>query len=194
MVDKTVLIDSQPYPVYADVDDANLYMKGKFNNSDWFSALNDDETKARALITATRIMDKQCWQGESSALSGQQLKWPRTGITDVDDATVPNDIVNGCIELANLIITGSDVEGNSQPGVQTIQSMRAGSAALTFFRDAEGLVSKYSRFPIEVQELVGRYLCGNSLAVLPEVTGGTDSSDPSTLSVTNDRYGFTEGV
>lgn len=194
MVDKTVEIDGELFPVYATVEDADAYMKGVFSNETWFDLTTDDEMKARLLITATRIFDRQCWLGESAALSGQQLAWPRTGITDVAEDQVPVNIQYGCIELANLILTGSDVESNVQPGVQTIQSLRAGSVGMTFFRDAENPYTKAARFPTVVQELVGRYLANAGTVVTGVATGTSDSSNPDTLSVTNQKYGFNTGL
>lgn len=181
----TVEIDGEEFETYASLEDANKYMKGVFNNSTWFDPLSDPETKARALVTATRLLDKQCWKGEKLD-SSQPLQWPR----EVDGVSgTPDAIVQGCIELANLIINGSDVVTNVQPGVQTIQSLKAGSVAMSFFRDAESLFTKNARFPVEVQELIGPYLCGSTTAISGSMASGTDG-----YSVTNEPFGFSEGL
>lgn len=194
MVNKTVEIDNVPFYVYATVDEADAYMRGSFNNQTWFSSLTDPETKARALITATRILDKQCWLGSPAGLSGQVLAWPRTGVSGVSENDVPDQIVYGCIELANLILDGSDVADTMRPGAQTIQSLKAGSVAITYFRDAEGLYTQNARFPIVVQELVGKLMCGSVGIGGAYVTGGHDPCDESTESVTKQKYGFSEGL
>lgn len=190
MVNKSVTIDELEFPVYATVDDANAYMTGNFNNGTWFDATTDAETKARLLVTATRILERQKWKGTASGLSGQLLAWPRTGtgVAGVTDDEVPEDIEFACVELANLILDGNDVETNVQPGVQTIQSFKAGSVAISYFRDAESPFTKNARFPTVVQELVGKYLDGGDIAVMGTATG-TDGE-----SVTGEDFGFSSGL
>lgn len=188
-INKTIEIDGVEFPVYATVMEANAYMTGTYNNSDWFSVTTDSETKARLLITATRILDRQLWRGEPTGLSGQQLVWPRTGIEGVAEDDIPVEMEYACIELANLLLGGSDVETNRRPGVQTIQSLKAGSVALTYFRDAEGAFTQSARFPTTVQELIGKYLMGGAGSIGGAKGTGTDGE-----SVTNQKFGYNEGL
>lgn len=190
MVNKTVCLDAIDFPVYADLDDAQKYMTGNYNNSSWFDPITDNDTRKRLLITATRILDRQRWRGSPSGLSGQTLAWPRTGtgVPGVTDTEVPKEIEYACIELANLILNGSDVEENPQPGVQTINSFKAGSVAITYFRDAENVFLKRARFPTVVQELIGKFLEGTGVHVTGVATG-TDGE-----SVTREDFGFNEGL
>lgn len=189
MVDKTVEIDGLAFPVYATLDEANAYMTGKYGVSMWFDSTTDPETKKRLLVTATRILDRQKWQGTPTGLSGQQLAWPRTGLECVAEDEIPEKLVYACVELANLILEGSDVESNVRPGVQTLQMIKAGSVQLQYFRDAESTFTKGARFPTVVQELIGKWLGGGGAAVAPSLSYGTDGE-----SVTNEDYGFNQGI
>ena len=190
----TLAIDSLVFDVYADVAEADGYMIAAFGNAVWLAA--SELEKAQALVSATRVFNKQCWLGTANPFSGSTLVWPRTGtgITGVDDSVIPSDIAYGAIELANAILNGSDVQSNPVPGAQGLQIIKAGSVMLQYFRDANSLAERLSRFPIIVQEYVGRYLCGQSDAVTGVATGTTDESCPRTLSVTNDEYGYGTGI
>ena len=182
-----VTINSMPYDVYADVAMADLYLQANFLASAWFD-LTDDQ-KASLLVTATRTLDRQCWLGEKTD-SLQPLEWPRTGtgVEGVEDDVVPEDIVNGSIELAFAISAGNDAVNSSVPGAQALQNIRAGSVSLTYFRGAEGLAAQFSRFPLPVQELVGQYMCSNQ--TIAGFSGfGTDGT-----SVTEDDLGYNEGI
>jgi len=185
----TVAFDSVLFDVYADVAEADAYLIASFGSATWFAL--DANTKAQALVTATRTLDRQCWLGTKSDGS-QILDWPRTGtgVSGVEDGIVPADIVNGSIELAFAISGGSNVQDTTTPGSQQLQIIKAGSVMLTYFRGAEGLAAQFSRFPTRVQELVGQYMCGaQGLLGLSGVATGTDGQ-----SVTADPFGFNEGV
>lgn len=182
-----VTIDSLPYDVYRTVEQADQYLIAKFGTT-WFSLT--ELQKKQALISSTRLIDRQCWKG-SKTQDYQPLAWPRkeTGIADVEDDVVPDDISNASIELADAISAGSTVADNPTPGVQGIQSLQAGSVSLSFFRGAEGVLGE-QRFPQIVQELVRKYTCGaGGLTVVGKVTGVTDAE-----SVTNDDFGYSRGI
>jgi hypothetical protein len=88
---------------YATIASADTYLGDSVRAGLNWSAV-DNDTKARSLITATRLLDKQCFIG-SKTNTAQTLEWPRTGVTDADGNsvatdTVPDGIINGCIELA----------------------------------------------------------------------------------------------
>jgi DnaT-like ssDNA binding protein len=187
--ESVVLIASQPYDVYAPLDYANLYLQANFLASGWFD-LTDDQ-RGSALVTATRLIDRQCWLGSPTGLSGQTLQWPRTGtgVDGVDDTIVPQGIIDGSVELAFAIIDGNDAVSNQVPGVQKIRDLAAGAVHISYFRLAEGAAAQTNRFPLPVQELVGKYLCGAGSGIDSLVTSGTDG-----LSVTEDDLGFDEGI
>src|ERR1044072_6408248 len=68
---------------YADVDLADAYMDGAFHSDGWEDLGYDD--KYKALVTATRTLDRQQWAG-SKTDPLQENQWPRTG-TGIDGAT-----------------------------------------------------------------------------------------------------------
>lgn len=175
---------SQPFAVYADVADADLYLSAALHAANWRAAT--DETKAMALVTATRILDRQRWKGDKTD-DDQPLSWPRksTGLAGVEDDVIPQAIIDASIEIASALVDGTDIQ-NEQNTSQKIQSLRAGSVALTFFRGAEGTAN---RFPLIVQELLSLYLIGGSGSFGGVITSGTDGE-----SVTRNDFGLNHGV
>lgn len=188
MTTETVTITSgNVYDVYASLAQADLYLTANYLATTWFD-LTDDQ-KGQLLVTSTRLLDRQCWLGEKTE-EDQPLQWPRTntGVDGVEDNIVPDGIINGSIELAFAIFTDDSVVNSQVPGAQKLRSLGAGSVNLQWFRGAEGDQARYGRFPLPVQELVGRYLCG-SRTVSGLVVSGTGG-----ISVTEDDLGYNEGV
>lgn len=185
-----ISVSSNLYDVYADNHDVDNYLLAKFGTTAWFAATEDEQ--AQAIVSATRLLDKQCWLGDKTSDS-QPLAWPRTntGVEGVEDNVIPNDIKFGMAELAFLILTGSNVENNTLPGGQGLQIIKAGSVMLQYFRDAQGLMEQQARFPPVVQEYIARYLCGTGIltGVATGVTTGTERE-----SVTNEDFGYSEGL
>lgn len=163
-----VSIGSNLFTTYADVDEGNLYLSAAFHADAW-RALDDDDTKARALVTATRILDRQKW---------------RTNYQTFAERLEVEAIVNASIELANYIVDGVDVQ-NDQNISQKIQELQAGSVSISYFRGAEGASL---RFPLIVTELLKDYLMIGTNAV-SGVASGVDGE-----SITNNDYGYTEGI
>jgi len=179
-----VIIGSQTYASYATVAEADQYLSAAAHADAW-RAITDDDVKGRALVTASRLLDRQRWKGEKTDPL-QDLAWPRTGtgVEGVEDDTIPQDIIDACIELALAIVQGSDVQ-EAQNQSQKIQNLKAGSVSLTFFRGADGVPL---RFPLIIQELLLKYLAGAG-ASLANTATGTDG-----CTISNDPYGFTEGL
>lgn len=180
----------EPTEVYASVETADTYLEAAYHADNWRSL--DDDSKGRALITATRTLDRQIWLG-SKTDEDQALDWPRknTGVNGVVDNEIPIDIVNASIELALSITQGSNVQ-NVQSTESNIQSLRAGSAAITYFRGgSNGGVA--TRFPQIVWELVKPYISGGmgsrSAALSPSQATGTSKT-----TVTDRDFGFTQGL
>jgi hypothetical protein len=180
----TVELDSE-FEVYADVADADAYLDAALHGQADWDAL-DDDAKARALVTATRTLDRQAWRGEKTD-PAQALAWPRTGtgVAGVEDNAVPQGVVDASIELALALAQGSEVQNEQNTG-QKLQSIKAGSVALTYFRGADGVPV---RFPLIVQELIRAYLAGAGLSIAMKATGvlGTPSASV-------DDFGHTEGI
>lgn len=165
-----VTINSQNYDVYGDVPAADAYLDAASHATSW-QAETDQTTKARLLVTATRMLDRQLWKGDK-ADAAQPLAWPRlnTGITPdpiVDGNGIPVDIINASFELALALMDGSEVQ-NQQTTRERFRSISAGSVSITNFR---GIDDFPTRFPQIVQELLRNYLAGDGSTIMAKATG-----------------------
>jgi len=174
------MISSQAYEVYADIGEADLYLAASTHPVAWPTASAED--KSKALVTATRILDRQKWLGEKYLTTGQALAWPRsgTGVDGVEDDVVPQNIIDASIEMASALLDGSDLQ-TEQNQSQKLQSITAGSVNLTYFRGAEGTPL---RFPLIVDELIRDYLAGSF------VSFGTLAAGVDGVSVTGQDLGL----
>lgn len=175
----TITIDAVNYESYLSVSDADDFLNADLGlNAIWAAASTDD--KGRALVSATRWIDQQTWQGEKVS-DAQALDWPRTGVTvegnEVSSASVPQDILDGCATLAALLIQSSTIATSSSTG-SNIKRVLAGSAEVEFFRPTTG-----SRFPDLVMRYLGPYLAAFSDLTynLGSVAFGTKDADGNTI-------------
>jgi hypothetical protein len=150
----SVAIDSQDYDVYADITTADLYLNAASHAASW-RALTDDVDKARYLVTATRLLDRQTWL---DTYNTQALRFAETAI------------INASIELALALLDGSTVQ-DRQTNAERIKAMTAGSVSITNFRG----VDDPTRFPQIVQELLAPYLGGSSSTLGVAVAEGVDT-------------------
>jgi len=163
---------------YANIATADTYLDDSVRAGLSWKAV-DSDTKARSLITATWLLDKQCFIGSKTA-SSQTLEWPRTGVTDADgnavaDDTVPTGIINGCIELAYELSQDSELETSKNTGSND-KRYRAGSVEIEYFRPGGVLgTDGITRFPVVVMEWIREYLCGNTKGT-PSAFGTSDTS------------------
>lgn len=164
---QVVVIYSQPYDSYASIAQADEYAAAAFHASSWISA--STTTKGQALVTATRVLDRQRWA------SDYETQAAREGVQGIADA---------CVEMAIALVDGSELQ-SEQSTAQKLQSISAGSVSLSYFRGAEG---HPHRFPLIVHELLRSYLAGADLSIGMTATG-TDGT-----SSTEDDFGHTEGL
>lgn len=171
----TVTIGSSEYEVYSDVAEADVYFNGSSQFSDW-AAFTDDE-KARGLVSATRLLDRQQWQGTASAVSpGTALAFPRDGLTDCggNEVTAAESLafaVEASQLLALDILSGEAVE-TSVTTEDLTKRLKAGSVEIENFRAQLGT---NSRFPVDVMELIGCFLAGN-VSIAGSIASGTDGT------------------
>lgn len=170
---------------YISLADSNTYFGNNIRNDEW--EILDDTVKERALKTATKFLDRQTWMGSKTS-DAQALAWPRSGVTDrygtaVSSASVPQQVKDAQCELALALIQDTAVETNKNSG-KNIKFLRAGSAAVSFFRPQTG-----GRFPTIVQELIGQFMASAATIIAPE-DFGTDQ----TTSFSSCKYGLTEGI
>lgn len=169
----TVTVSGADYDVYAPVADADAYLAAEFSDAAtrWRDAtLTDADAKARALVSATRLIDRQRWAGTKTD-TDQALAWPRTGtgLTDVEDDVIPLDIINASILIAADINNGVNVTGSSSTD-DRVRSQSAGSVSISYFRDLDG----GTRFPTAIQELLGRFMAGGAGAYGGVLVSGVD--------------------
>lgn len=178
-----VLVGSNTYDSYVDLVTADEYLEAASHAANWQAETSDD-IKGRYLVTATRLLERQRWKGDAAS-STQTFAWPRTGtgITGVEDNVIPQNILDACCEIASALADGSDVQ-SAQNQAQKIQTMKAGSVSLTYFRGADGTPR---RFPQIIQELLRDYLAGSSSSL-----GSAQSSDVDTESITARTYEYAE--
>lgn len=174
-------IGGNDYDVYADVATADAYLEAESWASAW-RAETDPDAKARALVTATRTLDKLNWPG-SRTDADQMLEWPRTSTgleTSLvpDDNTIPQRVIDAAAALAGQILAGVDISSTPSTASGAVRMERAGSVEIEYFRDFE---DSGTRLPLVAWELIAPLLAGASSP------GGAVSSGTSTCSdFTND--------
>lgn len=148
---------------YVSNAEAIAYLADAINGQGWASLTVAEQD--RALITATRMIDRARWQG-SKTVDTQTLAWPRTDVTCFSNAVasdvVPDRIKIGQIELANLLSIRASVETNPT-GAQTtgLRRVQAGTVQIEFFaRNDNADIASLRRFPTVVHELIGCLLQG----------------------------------
>lgn len=164
---EAVLIGSQPYVSYATVEQGDAYFAAALHAANWVAA--SELSKAQALVTATRVLDRQSW-GEAYDTQ--------------EERSSVEDIQNACLEMALALLDGSDLQSESTTA-QKLSSIKAGSVSLTYFRGAEGIAR---RFPLTVDEYLRPYLAGSA------GIGGGKSFGVGGGSVTDDDFGHTGGI
>lgn len=182
---ETVTIDAIVYNVYDTVANVAAYLSASLYATDWSGASADDQK--RAVVMATRLIDRQAWDGSKTDDANDQ-DWPRAELTDdngvaVDSATIPQFVKDATAELANDLLGSEDVETFGDAA--ELSSVTAGSASVAFFRGQPGV---YKRFPAAVQELLGDYLAGSNATGLIPFVDGTDGVIVDPNDELNDGY------
>lgn len=172
----TVTIGAVSYDAYASNQIADDYMAAQISSAGtaWRAATETDQD--RALVSATRLIDRQVWQGTRDD-QYFPLAFPRSGLVDadgvaVDAYSVPQRVIDACCELAAALLDGSSAQDQASTESLT-QSLAAGSVSISYFRSAE---QTSGRFPQPVQELIGLWLAGNGISIVGTSTGTDEES------------------
>lgn len=160
-----VSIGGTEYEVLADLATANAYLAAEPSADLWREA--DEDANSRALVSATRILNRQPWTGEKTD-PDQALAFPRDG-----DEAIPQDIVDACCELANAIRNGYDA-ANLASTASNLKRQKAGSVEQEFF--APG-IDEGTRLPLPVMELIGPYLGSAGEGIAGGYASGTCGTD-----------------
>jgi hypothetical protein len=165
----TVTIGPTEYEVYSDIPTADQFLAADASaaGTAW-RAQADDTVKARDLVTATRILDRQRWPGTKTD-ENQERAFPRDdmGSDCATDGVIPQDLIDACSLLAAYIEAGVDVNGTLSEQT-SIKRQAAGSVSIEYFRQFD-----IARFPLPVQELLNCLLAG-SASVGGVISNGTD--------------------
>ena len=115
---------------YCSIAEADDYFDTHLYGGTWSDA--DNETQARALLIATRLLDEHMnWNGfKFTAL--QSLRFPQSGLVDrdgfvVDHLTIPKALINATAEFAKCLI---DEDRTAEPDTKGFSRMRAGDLEL----------------------------------------------------------------
>jgi len=164
-----ITIGTTDYDVYGPRVDADTYFNGKLNRSTWANAAGSD--KDRALVSATRTLDQQLWEGlPTDLVTPQVLAWPRTGVTDknnqaVADSAFPTDLLNGYYELAQQILDDPALDEAANQD-SNIKSVTADVVNVRFFRPVTGSI-----LPTSVFNWIKQFLGSNTSNIGGFATG-----------------------
>jgi hypothetical protein len=120
---------------YATVSESETYHDGHPHASTWDAAATD--TKNRALVNATLLLDTYFnWYGTIST-STQALRWPRLSVSDPDGrllstSTIPVLVRNATCELARKLIDNDRTADDSDGANGAITEMKVGSLEVKY--------------------------------------------------------------
>lgn len=129
---------------YASLADANAIADARLFASAWNAAT--DDTRAKALATATALLDRLRWQGRPTAAT-QFIAWPRVpdrcphGFPMI--APTPRSIIVACVELAIHLLT------QGQLPAAPVQSRMLGDSMTMYFPTIADELPKHVRRLIE---------------------------------------------
>lgn len=146
---------------YVNLADAEIYHESILNNTEWTAAI--DDTKNRALVMATRLLEPNLWKGtKTDTLADNALSWPRFEVfnsdgQELDGNTVPEILENATAQLAfELIKTDriTDVGASKAAGVKVA---KVGPLEIENFEgDNDG--SYLAPIPVQVYEMIAPLL------------------------------------
>lgn len=120
---------------YCSVDDADAYHGDRLHVTDWTGASTD--TKQRALIMATRLLDDMFDWASLRTDEIQALEWPRSGLIaanrreQIEDDEIPNELRDATAELARQLIA-EDRSADNEAEAAGLKSLEAGPVSLAF--------------------------------------------------------------
>ena len=114
------------------------------------------------LIQAMDYLETRSYRGEKTA-EGQELEWPRTGITGLDEDTVPQKIKDAQMTLALIYDGGGDPLG--QIGQRVTQETVEGAVSVRY-SDKGNQSTLYPKLTALLQGLLAAGSGGGSFAVV----------------------------
>jgi len=168
----TVTIGSTTYTTYSSLVEADAYFNASTQYAAW--AAYSDDAKRRGLVSSTRLIDRQAWQGEKVVASPEQeLDFGRTGLYDrAGNSLTGDETLAMAVEASQLLaldlMAGDNLETEAVVD-DRIKTMKAGSVMIEKFP----LATLGRRFPLDVMELLGFFL-NNASALANSIATGTD--------------------
>ena len=148
---------------YISLADADTYFEGRVDTDAWDAAETDEQN--RTLVTATNRLEQQDFHGTPTD-SDQRLKWPRSGLTDMDSRSYGQDVipepveeatcelalalVNGDLELKDTGLEGFNAASVGPLRVDVYHGREAGALPRQVVRRLRGLMVSASRLNVEV--------------------------------------------
>ena len=130
---KYLIINEIEYPVYADLQDAEIY-NNAIVGSTW--ADKDEKTRSQYLVMATRKIDSYSYAGEKVD-PNQPLKFPR--ITSLCKVSDDNVLIQLCCQIATFYNdsgSSSSSGGDSGSFLNNVENYQIGDLHVKFKSDA----------------------------------------------------------
>ena len=146
---------------YADVANADAYFAGHLYASAWTGATTD--SKAAALVMATRLIDAEYQFNGFKAHDVQALQWPREKCPDPDASQVsisvlgwvgdnfvepdlvPSAVVQATCEMARELLIADRTASPAGEGLDSVATAHATHAASGTGSDSTSSTTKYSK-------------------------------------------------
>lgn len=173
---------------YDIVSNATLYFNDSLRKDQW--AAFSSAVKANSMIEAWRYMQRLLWGGNKSGGASQVPAWPRSGLDDIDEATVPRLVIEAQYEIAiRLAANPTLIDSIADQTTSNVKRIKAGEVETEFFAPTTGAALfawvRTSLGPIleggSATTTVGR---GGSVSGLP--------TDPTDAKYGKSKYGTTQ--
>jgi hypothetical protein len=179
----TVSVDGVVHTVYnTDAAAVENYLKANAGaGRDAFLALTEDDDRARMIVAARRLIDRQAYDGTKTGGAAQALAFPRTGLTDidgvdVDSATVPQQVKDAEAELAGLLAADPSLTNSAGTG-SNIASLTAGPVSVTYHQPTLSVEAGATKLPPAIMDLLGPFFRGSAADGAPTAYGFDDCTD-----------------
>lgn len=176
----TITIQGTAVEIYGDETGARVYLAGAIHGTVW--GTTSVPQQQRALVTATRLLDRQNWLGQPTQpidktvpqpLGTQALQWPRAGVTSrngvtIDDTLIPGDVIDAAYEIAlDLIDAASTIQTQNDGTDLKIETTKQRVGPIQTERSIERFEAggqNRARLPLIVRELLAPFIGGDGIA------------------------------
>ena len=181
----SVVINTKSYFAYSSVADALTYLGANPDASAFIEGTTDQQ--GQWLVQASRILDRQQWPGSKTDGADQSSAWPRadTGLSDVDEDTIPQAIIDACCELAAALAAGT-FNANQQSTFNAQKRLKADTVEIENFYAVDASLP----LPLPVWQLISGFMGGSSGSLL----SGSSATGTCYENPIGDGYGFGQPV